>query len=579
MSCIRFSETIALPPPYILVGHSIGALYLRCYAGHHLDRLLGLVFLDGTHPLVPSVIRGRMPLPERARVVLAHAARLVGVVNRRALQITTTQAEMRLLSEASVQAARSRLDDLPLLVLTAGRRTEQELRGSEDPDHFMEVWMLLQRDLLRLSSRAVHRVLEEAGHCDLVTDSRHARWVGDEILEIREGHRSGSDEVDMCDTIVATARASAHGVLFGKNSDREYDEAQYLLSVPAAVHARGERLRLTYVEIDQAPQTFALLLSRPHWIWGAEIGANEHDLVIGNEAIFSKVGASGTPGVIGMDYLRLALERARDADEAIHVITTLLREHGQSGNCGYRRDFTYHNSFLIADRSGARVLETVDREWVVRGVPDYYAISNALTLRDEFDASSATLRSRVAELGGSPDAALSFKSAFEDSARAISGHHRHDRAVALLSERAGDLRTRDFFRILRDHMEGERVEGRAGPRICAHTRENPIGQTTASWVAELDAGRSLHWVTGTAAPCTGVFKPILMGIDLPEHGPTPGAVKNDASLWWRHEQLHRLLEQCASNDRARFDEERAVGRSLPSQDGAAAFGLQCCGPR
>jgi hypothetical protein len=94
---------------------------------------------------------------------------------------------MRLLSEASVQAARSRLDDLPLLVLTAGRRTEQELRGSEDPDHFMEVWMLLQRDLLRLSSRAVHRVLEEAGHCDLVTDSRHARWVGDEILEFVKG--------------------------------------------------------------------------------------------------------------------------------------------------------------------------------------------------------------------------------------------------------------------------------------------------------------------------------------------------------------------------------------------------------
>ena len=33
-------------------------------------------------------------------------------------------------------------------------------------------------------------------------------------------------------------------------------------------------------------------------------------------------------------------------------------------------------------------------------------------------------------------------------------------------------------------------------------------QTTASWVAELRPGLVRHWVTGTAAPCVGLFKPV-----------------------------------------------------------------------
>ena len=73
--------------------------------------------------------------------------------------------------------------------------------------------------------------------------------------------------------------------------------------------------------------------------------------------------------VLGMDLLRLGLERGRTAREALEVITRLLEEHGQGGQCSdLVVDFSYHNSFLLADGVEAWVLETADRLWVAEKV-------------------------------------------------------------------------------------------------------------------------------------------------------------------------------------------------------------------
>jgi dipeptidase len=129
----------------------------------------------------------------------------------------------------------------------------------------------------------------------------------------------------MCDTFVATAKSAGRDhIIFGKNSDREPNEAQSILRIPARRHPE-KTLRVTHIEIPQAPQTYEVLLSKPFQMWGAEMGANEHGLVIGNEAVFTRVKFDKKKlGLTGMDLLRLALERSASARQAIDTIVSLL---------------------------------------------------------------------------------------------------------------------------------------------------------------------------------------------------------------------------------------------------------------
>ena len=62
----------------------------------------------------------------------------------------------------------------------------------------------------------------------------------------------------------------------------------------------------TYIEIDQAPKTEAVILSRPAWLWGAEMGSNEHGVCIGNEAVWDRLNGPDdlTERLLGMDLVR-----------------------------------------------------------------------------------------------------------------------------------------------------------------------------------------------------------------------------------------------------------------------------------
>ena len=182
----------------------------------------------------------------------------------------------------------------------------------------------------------------------------------------------------MCDTIVVVG---PDRVLFAKNSDRDPNEAQLLDWRQRDRHAPGDRVRCTWIEIEQVSETNAVLLSRPFWMWGAEIGANEHGVVIGNEAVYTDEPYAPS-GLTGMDLLRLALERVSTAAEGVEQIVTLLERHGQGGGCGHeRRSSTYHNSFIVADAKEAHVVETAGRRWAVEAVTaGARSISNGLTI-------------------------------------------------------------------------------------------------------------------------------------------------------------------------------------------------------
>ncbi|MBI2432131.1 MAG: peptidase U34 [Candidatus Hydrogenedentes bacterium] len=320
----------------------------------------------------------------------------------------------------------------------------------------------------------------------------------------------------MCDTLVII---QTDRVIFAKNSDRDPNEAQALEWRPRRTHASGAELRCTWIAVPQVRETHATLLSRPFWMWGAEMGANEHGVVIGNEAVFTRQPYARI-GLTGMDLVRLALERAATAEEACTVITRLLDEFGQGGGCGYEsKRFTYHNSFLIADPVGAFVLETAGKQFAIERVAGTRSISNGLTIPGFAEQHTDRLKTRVSCC-----------------------RLRQPRTM-LLAQGAKGLH--DVFAILRDHGPG-----RDGPRYtwlnggmdapCMHAGGvAAASQTTASWVAELSSGGVRHWVTATAAPCTSLFKPVEVGQPA-NIGPTSGQLA-DQSLWWRHERFHRRV--------------------------------------
>ncbi len=357
-----------------------------------------------------------------------------------------------------------------------------------------------------------------------------------------------------CDSLVALPNATGAGmVLFAKNSDRPAMEAQPLCDVATSNHAPGASLRCTYIEIPQVEQTFRVIGSRPYWCWGFEHGVNEHGVAIGNHSVFAKAGLAGH-GLIGMDLVRLGLERSRTADEAAGVITSLLQAYGQGGSGYADKDWAYHNSFLVADRTGALLLETCDRHWVVRRVQDVASLSNHLSIGNDWDAiSDGAIEFAIAQGWWREDGEerFDFAAAFRDIEtvpEAVSvGRHR--RTCALLESAKGRLSPSDMRNALRDHYGFSAPRGGRTPvdpeyfSVCMHA--DPVGTTTASVVAEIPASAEqplLYWAV-LGAPCVGVFLPLYLDGVVPAVLTHANETPSNDSPWWRFKHLLTLVEQ------------------------------------
>jgi dipeptidase len=320
----------------------------------------------------------------------------------------------------------------------------------------------------------------------------------------------------MCDTLVIVEDKR---VFFAKNSDRDPNEAQLLEWIPAKTHAAGSRLRCTWIEIPQVEKTHAVLLSRPYWMWGAEMGTNEFGVTIGNEAVFTDARYEKI-GLTGMDILRLALERSASASQAVETIRTLIQKVGQGGGCGHEnRAFTYHNSFLVADPTTAFVVESAGREVATERVKGVRSISNGLTIPDFARAHSDRLRSTVA-------ACEARRAQTETGGQSV--------------EKAADL-----ARVLRGHGAADWptyrfLNGTLGVPCMHGGGAVASSLTTASWIAELSQQGCRHWATATSSPCLALFKPVSIqeAVDL---GPAATDEWDPESLWWQHEKLHRLV--------------------------------------
>ncbi|NWY51793.1 SCRN2 protein, partial [Chionis minor] len=288
----------------------------------------------------------------------------------------------------------------------------------------------------------------------------------------------------------------------------------------------------TYLEIEQAERTHAVVLSRPAWLWGAEMGANEHGVCVGNEGVWTREPVGEDEALLGMDLVRLGLERGGSAREALEVITALLERYGQGGSCKEEPvPFVYHNTFLLADRTEAWVLETAGRYWAAQRIRGERAlvllggrgalppplsltplpafaegsrnISNQLSIGREITAEHAGLRQRARSQGWwSGDGEFSFAEVFSlthQPARMEAAKARYHAGKELLRQHAGHITAETFMAILRDKASG----------ICVDSEGFRTAGSMVSVLPRDPALPCIHFFTATPDPSRSVFKPFV----------------------------------------------------------------------
>ena len=360
----------------------------------------------------------------------------------------------------------------------------------------------------------------------------------------------------MCDTLVAVGDATLDGVtLFGKNSDRKRGECQPLLQFAEASHPEKSRVRCSHIEIPQVAETYRVLGHSPWWVWGFEHGVNEHAVAVGNLTVFSNEPVEEEPGLIGMDLVRLALERGRSAREALEVIATLIESHGQGGAADAPGAAGYNNGFLLADAEESWILETSNRRWAARRAR-LDSCSNQYSLGDDWEIGSRDFESYARGRGwwrnnGRVNVATAYRNRLVP---ASISERRYQRSQQLLELGRGRHDIASFIRMLRDHGADQSVWSPSGDAaqdfcstLCAHSE--PISWTTASLIAALPPEAVQPWPVWVSfgTPCTGIFLPVYVAGVIPAVLARGSEHDDPDSAWWALEHL----DSAAAEDSAR----------------------------
>ncbi|WP_053374060.1 alpha/beta hydrolase [Paenibacillus sp. FJAT-27812] len=151
-------RTLGAAPPYLLIGHSYGGMIMRLFASRFPDEVCGLVLVDATHesrfvPNQTSVQRQKELQSSRKRYKLGYLLAPLGIprlmkqhigskrlpeqwlapvraLGYRAGAYRAAYAELLSTAESSLElkAAKPLRQDLPVIVLSAGKQNEEWLR-------------------------------------------------------------------------------------------------------------------------------------------------------------------------------------------------------------------------------------------------------------------------------------------------------------------------------------------------------------------------------------------------------------------------------------------------------------------
>lgn len=190
-------QNASVPPPYVLVGHSLGGYNIRVFNGQYPNEVAGAVFVDSSHPdqlqyMTPQMkklmddqvksmrlLQELMPLalPTGAARILQKSQRgvtklppdfmeEVDYLQRRKAFVDAMVAELDVFDESAQEVRDSgNFGDKPLIVLTAGKSLDVPGIPKKELDDFQQTWIhTLQPQIAQLSSKGKQQIVSNSDH-------------------------------------------------------------------------------------------------------------------------------------------------------------------------------------------------------------------------------------------------------------------------------------------------------------------------------------------------------------------------------------------------------------------------------
>ena len=205
-----------IPGPYVLVGHSMGALDMRLYASLHAKDAAGLVLVDpaSEHQDARMGARGENPMlaklkacaeaaeagkltagtPDDARCTSASRASLPEPVRARLMAQQRDPGYQRTIfseyeniatrDSDEIDAARRPLGDLPLIVLTAEKTGLAPAMSPEQVAAVSGMWRRMHDETATLSRRGENRLVMGSGHLMQVDKPDVVIGAVNEVVEL-----------------------------------------------------------------------------------------------------------------------------------------------------------------------------------------------------------------------------------------------------------------------------------------------------------------------------------------------------------------------------------------------------------
>lgn len=182
--------------PYVLVGQSIGGMYLRMFSYRNPNDVVGIVLVDSSHEdqfnRFPEAMQQGLRRMQYFVPIVAQAARcgiprmwlelrsdespadnrLPEESKRAAKKLSPSHATLRTVWHEfsalpkigdQVRAEQIPWGDLPLVVITAGKKMAG-LPPEVSPNEARELWIELQQELASRSTNSTHRIADGSGH-------------------------------------------------------------------------------------------------------------------------------------------------------------------------------------------------------------------------------------------------------------------------------------------------------------------------------------------------------------------------------------------------------------------------------